>query len=107
MMHHVLKLTVVICLAASCGGESAPSGSHRVKGIGACEAGHLATQCHNRSVCRLVCAVGGAAASAATGGSTLARAGTAGGAQVCSELCSEVPQCSEVYICDRYEMGGP
>jgi hypothetical protein len=107
MLRHFYKLIFVCSFTLSCSDDHSSVTPNRVKAIGACEAGHLITQCNNRSGCRMVCAVGGGAASAATGGSSVARAGTAAGTQICSELCSELPECSEVFVCDRYEIGGP
>ena len=78
----------------------------QLSGIGACLKGHMTEQCLNRRVCRIVCGTAGGATGFTLGGSAGAAAGIAAGTQVCSEACDLVPECSQVFICDRYERVG-
>ncbi len=107
MSRAIFKLVFICFVAIQCGDDVKQKSSSHVAGIGACASGHLTKQCGNRGACRLACAVGGGAVSAAARGSAVARVGAAGGAQICSELCSDLPECSEVFVCDRFERGGP
>ena len=71
--------------------------------VGACERGHLADECVNRTVCRIVCS---AAAAAKVGSGGIGKAVAAAGGQVCAELCDLVPECSRVFVCDQREITG-
>ena len=104
-MRHLLLLTIFCTKLFGCGPE--PHSSHsQTKGIGACIEGHLTNQCVNQKVCKVVCSVGSTMAGAksvSAGG----KIGAAAGGEVCNELCELVPECSDIYVCDRYERGGP
>ena len=104
-MRHLLLLTIFCTTLFGCGPE--PHGSKsQTKGIGACIEGHLANQCVNQKVCKVVCSVAGTVAGAKSA-SAGAKIGAAAGGEVCNELCELEPECSDIYVCDRYERGGP
>ena len=104
-MRHLLLLTI-FCTTIFCCGPEPHSSKSQTKGVGACMAGHLTNQCVNRKVCKIVCSVASTVAgarSASAGG----KIGAAAGGEVCEELCELVPECLDIYVCDRYERGGP
>ena len=102
-----LLLCSSLCLLSACGSEKKLEADSQLTGIGSCISGHMVNQCLNRRVCRTACTTAGGVAGAASSGGLGAAAGIAAGSQVCSEVCDFVPECSDVFICDRYERGGP
>jgi len=99
-----LLFFIVICLSA-CGGQKESVSS--TSGIGACVKGRLVNQCTNQNVCELVCGAAGGAGGALVGGSVGAAAGVGAAAAGCNQVCKLVPQCSDVFICEKYEVAGP
>jgi hypothetical protein len=94
---------IVICLSA-CGSQK--ESISVTSGIGACVKGRLINQCTNQNICELVCGAVSGAGGALVGGSFGAAAGVGAAATGCNQVCKLVPQCSDVFICEEYEVAG-
>jgi hypothetical protein len=62
-----------------------------------CLASHKEEVCIDREVCKNVCTAGGVVCYVASGGNTLCGPGAA----VCSLVCTMVPKCTTVTVCDQ------
>lgn len=100
MIRFFLIGSIVIALV-SCG-SSRETRSSSVNAAGTCVKMHLENQCNNQTVCRLACGAAGSAASASVGASAGGSAGVGAAVAACNKGCDELPECSQVSVCDRW-----
>jgi len=65
-----------------------------------CASSHQEQQCHNQLVCNIVCDA--AAGAIGSGAGPAAGAAIGAGAAVCHEVCKNVPNCSNITVCDQW-----
>ena len=98
-MRKFLTLAFILLLF-SCGRQDEKS---EVNAVGTCIDMRLETQCHNQRVCKYTCSAAAGAAGALVGEGVGAAAGVGIAGQFCADVCEEVPACSQISVCYKWD----